>query len=139
MWTLTPRSLERLNLVAIILWVIGILYACLTPNDEMPDVDFFVGFDKLMHFLFYLGLIFLLLVYRLQRKDANWVAAIMIIAVAAFGIGIEYVQRALNEGRSFSVADMLADCLGLLSGIIIYLFIETSLEQYLTKKFGLNN
>lgn len=131
MWKTTAKQAELLNLWAIILWVSGILYACLTPNDQMPDVNFFEGFDKLMHFLFYFGLIILLLVYRLQKQWGSWVSALCILSTAAFGIGIEYMQRALEGGRSFSVEDMLANCLGLLGGVVVYLFVESALAQYL--------
>ncbi|MFV0555011.1 MAG: VanZ family protein [Mangrovibacterium sp.] len=129
---MTTKHAQQLNLWAIILWIAGILYACLTPNEDMPKVNFFEGFDKLMHFLFYFGFIILLLIYRLQKHWNNAWGGAMIALVASFGIGVEYLQRALEEGRSFSVEDMLANCLGLLGGIVIYLLLESTLARFLS-------
>lgn len=136
MWKVNVRQLEQINLIAIIIWVLGIIYACLTPNDQMPNVHFFEGFDKVMHFLFHATLIFLLLTYKLLKNAANWWAALSIVIELAFGLSIEYIQRALDTGRSFSVEDILANCLGLLVGIIIYLFFESVLVSCLKRVNG---
>lgn len=133
MWKPTVKRLEQLNLWAIILWVAGILYACFTPNEQMPQMHFFAGFDKLMHFSFYAVLIFLLLAYRLQRKGAAWIAALQIVLVAALGVVVEHVQRASGGGRSYSLEDMLANGLGLLFGVLCFVLLEKALARYLRK------
>lgn len=131
MWNLLVKKRKQLNLGAIVLWLLGIVYACVTPNEQMPDVHFFEGFDKLMHFAFYFVLIILLLIYRLQQDWRTWVVGLMIIFVSMFGIGIEFLQRFLEGGRSFSVADMLANNLGLIVGLSVYFCMESVLENYL--------
>lgn len=131
MWNLLVKKRKQLNLGAIVLWLLGIVYACVTPNEQMPDVHFFEGFDKLMHFAFYFVLIILLLIYRLQQDWRTWVVGLMIILVSMFGISIEFLQRFLEGGRSFSVADMLANNLGLIVGLSVYFCMESVLENYL--------
>jgi len=72
------------------------------------------GFDKLLHFFgFFILAILLLLTFKYYRLSNSY-ASVFLIALG-IGILIEYVQLSI-PGRDFSVADILADVLGIITG-----------------------
>jgi len=90
------------------LYAVAIIWLSLTPSP--PQVDIESG-DKLGHFLAYGLLMFWFgLLYR------SWNARIAYAAGwIALGVGLEFAQRATGY-RSFELADMAADALGVLLG-----------------------
>jgi len=89
------------TLVAAILWL------SLTPSP--PKVDFESG-DKIGHFLSYAGLMFWF-AFLYRRTPTRLAYAIGFIAM---GVAIEFIQP--YTGRSFELADMAADAIGVLLG-----------------------
>jgi VanZ family protein len=90
------------------LYAAAIVYLSLTP--EPPDPGIGYG-DKLGHFVAYALLMFWFgLLYRAKSArlayGAGWLA---------MGIAIEFAQSATGY-RSFELADMAADALGVLAG-----------------------
>jgi VanZ family protein len=69
--------------------------------------------DKLEHFLAYAFLAFLPAVH--ERR--NFVVAAALGAIA-LGVGLEYGQL-YSPGRSFEIADMVADAIGVCGGLIV--------------------
>ncbi|MEO8718682.1 MAG: VanZ family protein [Burkholderiales bacterium] len=93
-------------------WMLAaaIVWLSLTPSP--PRVDLANG-DKLGHFLAYGVLMFwFAFLYRGARARLGY--AFLWIAM---GVGLEFAQRATGY-RSFELADMAADALGVLAGAL---------------------
>ena len=87
-----------------------VIYLSLTPAP--PDLGVEQG-DKIGHLAAYAGLMlwFSLLYYPFRQRLT------IAIALVALGIGLEFAQRATGY-RSFELADMAADALGVLIGLL---------------------
>ena len=85
----------------------------LLPGSSPPLRAMFHINDKLEHIAAYAALTFLPSLHEKPR------ALVRIgLAMMAMGVALEFGQL-LSEGREFEVADMLADGLGLLAGMVI--------------------
>ena len=109
--TRLPKWLFTSLTVALILWL------TLAPDplgDDSPDL--FPGADKIVHAIMFGFLTVMVLLDRQRKAEWRKVSAKFIsftaVATAAFGIAIEFIQRAMDMGRGFEVADMIADCAG---------------------------
>lgn len=94
-----------------------IFWLTLSPRpfgDE--EIPLFPGADKIAHALMF-GFLTAMMLLDHQRKR-SWRrsparhAAIAAAVSAVIGIGIEFAQKWMNQGRGFEVADMAADTLG---------------------------
>jgi VanZ family protein len=105
-----------------ILWTIIVLVLTLIPGRNLPDVRFF-QFDKLVH-IFIFAVMMLLTCYGLKKisevknRPVAPVRVAMIYSII-FGIGIEVIQQFV-PGRSFSLADVLANCIGVALAYLIF-------------------
>lgn len=106
-----PKPLiQRWVLLAWAASVILVVYLSLSPRLETP-YDF-VHFDKIVHLLAYLWLAALPFFAFPFPKTALAGA----LSMVPMGIGLEFAQ-AYIPGRCFSVADLSANCLGVMMGI----------------------
>lgn len=94
-----------------------ILWLTLAPDplgDNSPDL--FPGADKVVHAIMFGFLTVMTLVDYQRRRAWRPVAGKTIWTAAAasslLGIMIEFIQRAMDMGRGFEVADMCADVAG---------------------------
>lgn len=108
-----------------LLTVLLILWLTLAPDplgDDSPDL--FPGADKMVHAIMFGFLLTMILLDRTRKRKWKPVTTMFItisaISTAAFGIAIEFIQRAMDMGRGFEVADMIADCTGV--GICAFLW-----------------
>ncbi len=104
---------SRLQQMTLVLWVASVaivIYLSLSPRLEMP-YDF-SNADKVAHLLAYLWLATLSFFAFPTPKSALTGALCMVL----LGIGLEFLQVYV-PGRSFSVADMAANGLGVMLGI----------------------
>jgi VanZ family protein len=89
--------------------------ACLVPTEQLPqppDIS-----DKTEHFLAYLVLsVWFAGIYRRSRY---WIIAIGLIAM---GILIELAQEAMGLGRQGDMLDVIANCSGVLTGLLLCWF-----------------
>ena len=92
--------------------IILISYLSLIPRIQIPYE--FSGADKLGHFLAYLWL-GILPFFGFARLRVAFTGALLMILL---GVGLEFAQSYV-PGRSFSIADMAADCAGVVSGIFL--------------------
>ena len=110
------RAWERglkLRRTILALWAASValvIYLSLSPKLEIP-YDF-NNADKVAHLLAYLWLAALPFFAFLTPKSALVGASCMV----PLGIGLEFAQSYV-PGRCFSVADMTANCLGVILGI----------------------
>jgi VanZ family protein len=125
-YLLKVRSFFRVVITAAYLLLIVTL--SLLPPTDLPKVELFEGFDKLVHFLMYFPLA-ALLCWSLKvemKTDRIWI----VIALAVlWGIGMELMQLAMHLGRSFSWYDELSNFIGAVFGTFLY--------RMVTVKFGL--
>jgi len=92
------------------LYAAAIVYLSLTPEPPVLGPELEYG-DKLQHGLAYAGLMFWFsLVYR--RWRARFAFALLWILL---GVALEFAQRATGY-RSFEIADMAANALGVAAG-----------------------
>lgn len=97
----------------LLLFVVIAVGSLISP-DNLPPVDI-SGFDKVQHFAGYAVLSSgAVLLFRRLRTQV--LAALVIIA---FGIGIEVAQASLTTDRMGDVADVLANTLGVLAGLLL--------------------
>jgi VanZ family protein len=100
----------------------AVTLACLLPAKKLPDaVPFIPHLDKIAHFIFYLVAILLagLAFYRRnpqKENNRNYLYIFMGILFAYGGL-IELLQLYLPGARSAEWTDILANTLGLLTGL----------------------
>lgn len=103
-------------------WAIFIMGITLLPGNNIPDVSI-PGLDKLVHFLIF-GILMFLMLYdfrKIQKPKAaclNLVSASFIFCIG-YGILIEVAQHYI-PGRSFSVQDIMADSAGIVAAYFIF-------------------
>ena len=94
-----------------IIWALIMLLATtMKSGDEMPKFDI-PYMDKIVHFGIF-GVLGFLISYEKRRADI-----VTLALCALYGAAIEVIQLFL-PWRSFEWADMLADTLGALAGIL---------------------
>lgn len=94
-----------------------ILWLTLSPNPlGREEIPLFPGSDKICHGLMFGFLTFVILVDWARGRDFESVSWKVCLAAALFstvvGVGIEYLQRTMDVGRSFETGDMIADAVG---------------------------
>jgi VanZ family protein len=103
-----------------ILWLaaaIAVIVGSLLPGSSFPmrTLGQLNISDKVLHFAGYAVLAFL------PSLHERWPAVTAtLLGAAALGVLLEFLQR-LSWGRSFEVADMLADACGLMCGLLVAL------------------
>jgi len=88
-------------------WVALIVYLSVMPSPPQIPVE---GSDKIGHVGLYLVAALLFSIFN--RKNA---AILYCLGLIALGVALEFVQRWLGY-RSFEVADMVADAIGVAAG-----------------------
>jgi VanZ family protein len=121
MWRIfSPDSpYKRQARFAAILWTLLIFVACFTPGKDIPDVQ--VPFiDKWTHFILFGGFTFLWMCYK-PVVNRRWIITLFLIAVG-LGSLIEILQGILTFlGRDMEFMDAVADSIGGLLGIVLFL------------------
>jgi VanZ family protein len=108
-------------------WSLLILGIALTPGSHitrLPEVSLLPHADKLIHFLLFAGFGFIHTVTLLQRKrrkiTAYFCSSVLITGIL-FGGATEILQLVLPIERDGSLADLLANSLGVLGGLVLAL------------------
>jgi len=119
MWTIFTESStykKRARLLAIG-WTLLIFVLCFLPGNEIPKVNIpFI--DKWAHVVLFAGFSFLWLCAAPTR---SFVYLFILLLITAFlGWLVEYIQGHYVQGRYQDDMDTLADAVGGLVGIIIF-------------------
>lgn len=112
---------KRARLPAI-LWTLLIFFLCFLPAKDIPEVDVPL-IDKWTHFTLFavFSMLWLASVKRLQTSHYMMV----FIAALVTGWFVEFVQGRLPMlGRSQDNMDILADAVGGIIGIVVYILIH---------------
>lgn len=102
------------KLLFIIFWVLSLvaIYLASLSAYVMPPEKY--HFDKLLHFLTYFTISFFPVYLFLNR---SWIIIFLAVFLISFGAEIEIAQNNV-PGRMFSFADITANSLGVLTGIM---------------------
>jgi VanZ family protein len=103
--------------------IVLIAWLSLAPRIEIPYQ--FSGADKLAHCLAYAWLAILPFFGCASMRAALTEAFLMV----PIGIGLEFAQRHV-PGRDFSVADMIADSVGVALGIVVARYVVTKSPRF---------
>lgn len=98
-----------------ILWTILILIGCSLPGKDIPKVNIFEHFDKVVHFVFFF-IYFMLWFFTINKSFKNSIILLLISII--YGFSIELYQMNFVKGRSFDVWDGVADGIGALAALI---------------------
>jgi VanZ family protein len=102
-----------------IVYISCVIALSLLPPKDLPHVQLFEGFDKVVHFLMYFPLSALLCWNLKVELKNNRILIVFCIAVM-WGIFMEYMQLIMHMGRSFSWYDELANFIGVVFGAFLY-------------------
>lgn len=98
-------------------WTILIVYFSFKTPKEVPQIDFLFA-DKLVHFSFYFGFVFLWYGYfYFKNRLATNTKVMLTIAAIIIGSVIELGQGFLTMNRQADVFDGIANAMGAISGI----------------------
>ncbi|MGV8941961.1 MAG: VanZ family protein [Lysobacter sp.] len=86
----------------------------LVPADDVPTVSI-PHFDKVQHFIGYAGLS----AYAAMLFARFRTQALMALVVIGFGIALEVAQATLTADRTGDAADVVANSLGALAGMLL--------------------
>ena len=117
------RSIVTVSRVLLVIALVGVTYYSLTPS--APGSPF--GTDKMWHGLAYSALAFLMVMSLRDAPAQIGRVLILAVVVIAYGAAIEALQR--YTGRSFDVADMLANVVGVVLGAGCGFVVRTVLER----------
>lgn len=125
---------KLLYLFPSVIWAIFIVILSGLPSDNLPNVQTILGFpsDKVAHFLIYFTQEFLLC-YTIKKlsvigKLTVQKVLISVIIVFLFGLFMEWLQLTIFASRSASFQDVIANSIGLVSGLISYLGLQKAIK-----------
>jgi len=113
-------SIRQKLRVAISLIYLGIIViVSLMPSEDVPQIIWFEGIDKLVHSFMYLGFTWLLC-WSLHSEKKPFIIYFVIIGTIGWGILMELFQLIMQVGRAFEWLDVLANSVGVITGVLIY-------------------
>src|SRR5687768_12564052 len=113
-------SIVKSKWIPPVLWGMIIIILSLLPGGQGQLFHFQIPhIDKVAHFGMYA--VWAFLIYRALAHGLSVsglkLAALLFIVTTITGIALEYSQYAVTEGRSFEMADMIANGAGALMGV----------------------
>ena len=102
-----------------------IIVLSLFPSDDLPDQnwDWFPHVDKVVHFIMYAVLTFLILAKNhifFSKYQEIKVLTITFLYVFLMGFFIEIMQNSFLIGRNFDIFDVVANTTGALVVVVLY-------------------
>ena len=91
----------------------------LMPADDVPDVELFPYFDKLVHGCMYFGLT-ILACWTLHSEEKQLRILYIVLFSISWGMLMEFSQLEMMMGRAFDWTDELANGVGTLLGAGVY-------------------
>ena len=109
-----------------IAWFFFLLILLCLPGSDLPEADSWmkvIYFDKVVHACLFGTLAFLFMrpITRSSAGDREkWIYVILItISTSVWGLSTEFIQKFLVSGRSFELADWLADSVGAVLALLL--------------------
>ena len=106
--------------------VISLTFLLLLPGDDLDGSSWWATYkiDKLVHIIAFaiLALSTAITLSKLRVLiDVNYrLMTIILVVCAIFGTILELLQQELRVGRSAELLDIVADCVGVLLGFVIF-------------------
>ncbi|WP_439152336.1 VanZ family protein [Winogradskyella sp.] len=113
---------KRILLFLAIVYTIALTVASLININGVPKLGFSFD-DKIYHFLAYL-LLSLLWVTYIKSHSKSFKVLITTVVLIVFGIVLELVQHPFNPNRTYDNLDLLANCFGVIVGMLIAVRID---------------
>jgi VanZ family protein len=112
---------SRRKFITAMLWLVFVTYLFCLPGVAFPKADWMsrIWFDKWVHIGIFTGNVFLWS-WALQLVNRKSLLLLLIITVL-YGFLIEAVQHMYIPNRSFDWADLLADFIGSIIGLVFWL------------------
>jgi VanZ family protein len=112
------RTMSRIKIFAIV-WLLIISVLFFLPGSALPDEGMFgiPQFDKLVHAGFFAVLVFC---WRFYFKAAPKYTWLLLLLAAAYGLGVEFIQRDFIPHRDFDLYDAIADSIGAAIGLWLW-------------------
>lgn len=124
-------------IVGLVVYLALVTWLSLMPASNFSrSLISFPGIDKIVHGVMYLilGFITFLLISDLWQKSMVKITLTVFILDIGYGFLMEYLQLWItSSSRSFEKGDVLANCLGVATGILIAHFISPMLLRGLRK------
>jgi VanZ family protein len=121
---MAPLSIK--NFIPGIAWFFVVLTLICIPGEDLPKVDNWlikIDYDKFIHVGIF-GVLAFLFMYPITKSSLSiqqkcYYFIKIAIATIVWGITTELIQKFFIPGRSFSLADWLADSIG---GVVALIF-----------------
>lgn len=114
------------RIVPALLWTSGVGYALLSPGSTIPKLPKFPGYDKVIHFSLFFGLVFLWdrvwVGKKINENNFKKISLNYLVFGIIFATFIEYLQMGV-PGRSFDTLDIVANISGGTVGTIMYVYL----------------
>ena len=114
--------LKKQSFTILITWILVITFLSLIDLSSI-DIEiktkYWIKFDKIVHFVFYFTLTFLLFNSFTVKKIKINAQLISVIIAVIYGIIIEILQDIVPTKRSFDYFDIVANTLGSLTMLIV--------------------
>ena len=113
-----------------VLYTFIITYLFIAPRTDFPEIDFYISIDKIGHLMIHLILSLIWLSYFFVRAKHDFAIRYVILVVIAcltYGIIIEVLQQMLLANRKADLFDVLANGIGTLVGMLLFLNVKKRL------------
>lgn len=102
-------------------WTLLIFILCLLPGDELPDVQIPLA-DKWAHVILF-GVFSFLWLCAVPTRNLSFLLILFTITVF-LGWLVEYIQGHFVTGRTQDNMDTLADSIGGITGIVVFVWLH---------------
>jgi len=106
------------------IWLCILLVLSLLPGDKLPEIEFSLfRLDIFVHLIFYSILTFLMLIgFKIKKNEPFFKSIVLIVmTTVVIGFSIELLQGNFIANRYFSYADILANSIGTVLGLVIFI------------------
>ena len=112
-----------LRKILAVLYLILVVLLSLLPTSDFPDIPYFSGEDKGIHFCMYLGLGFMACWSLEMSRKGTASYVLLLFGVFLWGVVMEILQQLMSNGRSLEILDMVANLVGAIAGLFMYLYL----------------
>ena len=103
-----------------IIYLSIIVLLSLLPANNFPQIQLFVGADKVIHVLMYTGLSWMVCWTKQPEIKPVFYYLIALFSIS-WGVIMELFQLSMRLGRSFDYFDILGNTIGIILGLFIYI------------------
>ncbi|MCX6223022.1 MAG: VanZ family protein [Bacteroidia bacterium] len=113
---------QWLRVLFSLLYLSIVAFLSLLPSDEVPQIELFAGFDKVVHGSMYFGLT-VLACWTFHAEEKRIRIFYIVLFSATFGLMMEFSQLEMHAGRAFEWTDELSNAVGAMLGAGVYVWI----------------